>query len=183
MSEKPAQRGNASTDTDPFTALGLPPRYDLEPSAVRSAHLRKVAALHPDRIADPVRQVEAARELAAANEANAILLDPERRADALLRRLGGPAKEDDRTLPDGFLVETMELREAMEEATASNDPARRAEFETLVADRRSGHQDAVAALFLRALTEPSPEALTLIRHELNAWRYVERMAEALRGGG
>ena len=84
---------------------------------------------------------------------------------------------------DGFLVETMELREAMEEATASNDPARRAEFETLVADRRSGHQDAVAALFLRALTEPSPDALTLIRHELNAWRYVERMAEALRGGG
>lgn len=174
------QRDGRHGDADPFDALGIAPCYDIDPAVVRTAHLRKVAALHPDRIADPVRRQESARELASANEASVILLDAERRADALLRRLGGPAKEEDRTLPDGFLVETMELREAMEEATASDDPSRRAAFAALVADRRRGHHEAVGVLFARATASPSPELLTLVRHELNAWRYVERMAEALR---
>lgn len=170
--------------SDPFAALGLPRRYDLERKAVELAHLRKLALLHPDRIADPVAREQAGHQMAAMNEAKTILLDDERRADALLRLLGGAAKESDRSLPEGFLVEIMDLRERMESAMAGGDPAAREEFEELAEGRRAVHRAAVAELFATILGEEAgdaEDAKRRIRLELNAWRYVERMREALRG--
>ncbi|HMN95139.1 MAG TPA: DnaJ domain-containing protein [Phycisphaerales bacterium] len=181
---------------DPFALLGLPRRYDLDLRAIEGAHLRLLATLHPDRIADEVERPEAARRMAEVNAAREVLLDDERRADALVVLLGGPTREEERALPEGFLADVLELRERLDEAIASGDGSARREFERLVAEERSGHLEAVGLLLAQAgaagtragaagTIEPAALRATLkaARLRLNAWRYVERMREALRDGG
>ena len=150
---------------DPFDILGLPPRFDLTPPEIRTAHLSRVARLHPDAAGSD-------DEAAAVNDARKILEDPESRARALLARLGPNAPDAD-ALPDGFLMEIMEIREAMESAA---DLER---FETLAASRRAAHVDRIDQLFRACGPSPSSERLAEIRKELNAWRYTERMIEQL----
>jgi len=153
------------TPPDPFDLLGLPPRFDLALADIRAAHLSRVARLHPDAAGSD-------DEAAVVNDARKILEDPESRARALLDRLGSDVPAPD-ALPDGFLMEIMEIREAMETTT---DLAR---FETLAESRRAAHVQRIERLFDTAGPHPSPDRLAEIRMELNAWRYTERMIEQL----
>jgi len=168
---------------DPFGALGFPKRFDLDPTAVRTAHLRRTAVAHPDRLAEPLARAEAERVLAELNEARDLLLDDERRANALLAALGGAPPEADRSLPDGFLIEVLEIREWMEDALGSRDPARRTEVEAWADTRRRDYRAQVAACFERLIaagdTVDAASHATDIRTLLNAWRYIERMIEQL----
>lgn len=158
--------------TDPFAALGLPRRFDLAPAAVLAAHLRKAAAAHPDRISDPMAQVQAAAEAARINDAKAMLMDDEQRANALLTLLGGPTKEQDKSLPDGFLIAMLQVREQMEA-----EVEQRPKWEAWAAQQRAAYRQAAQDLFDRAQDDPA--ALRAIRRQLNAWRYIERMIEQL----
>ncbi len=161
---------------DPFALLGLPRTFDLDPAAIRRAHLAAVTRLHPDA-AD-----EEPDESAELNRAKQVLMDPERRADALLRLLGGPSKEADKTLPGGggYLMQMMQTREEIE--SASTDEARQT-WRTWAAELRAEYIQRVSELFSRAThsTTPDPAVLKEIRVQLNAWRYVERMVEQLDG--
>lgn len=165
---------------DAFDILGLQPTFTLEPSAIRRAYLARVATLHPDS-ADP-NDADRGRTTAALHQAKATLEDPERRAAALLARLGGPTKEQDKSLPPGFLMETLEMRERIEAALSSGDPEARASIQRDAASRRGAHIARVTELFLAASTPPTDESLRAIRTELNAWRYVERLIEQLDPG-
>ncbi|MGH7130588.1 MAG: iron-sulfur cluster co-chaperone HscB C-terminal domain-containing protein [Phycisphaerales bacterium] len=166
------------TRRDAFDILGVAARFDLDLPAVQRAYLARSADVHPDRAGEAGEQLAA--EL---NDAKRVLEDPERRAGALLARLGGPSKEADRSLPDGFLMEMMELRESAEAAGASGD---RAEVDRWIADaerRRKGHIESVGRAFAAVGAAPTGDQLRAIRRELNAWRYIERMIEQLDGGG
>lgn len=170
--------------TDPFDTLGLPPAFDLDPAALQRAYLQRSAALHPDHAApDPAGGPEAA----ALNDAKAVLEDPERRAEALLIRLGGPARSEDRSLPPAFLPEIMAIREEIEEDRASGDPSRMERWEDWANERRAGHIAAVSRLFAEHAAAASEadraEILRKIRLELNVWRYTERLLEQLEPGG
>ncbi|CAG0955213.1 hypothetical protein PHYC_00425 [Phycisphaerales bacterium] len=154
---------------DPFAVLGLSPGFDLDRQAIERAYLRKAAALHPDAAG------EASSEQAAdLNRARAALADSERRAEALLRRLGGPEKERDKSLPTGFLMEIMEVREQVEAALAEADEPGRAHWRAWALDQRSEYERRISELF-----RAGPPPLTEIRKTLNAWRYVERLLEQL----
>ncbi len=161
---------------DPFDLLGLPPTFDLDRAAIDRAYLSRAAAVHPDLAAgDP----EAPRRSALLNRARSILSDPESRAAALLARLGGPSKESDRSLPDGFLAEILEVREEIEAAARSTDHAARARWEAWADERRAAHIAEISRLF----AAPDAPPLRAIRMELNAWRYVERLIEQLDTAG
>jgi len=171
--------GIGSVDAaDPFERLGLPPRFDLETDAIDRAWIRRAAECHPDRAADPVAAAEASRRAAALNDARTTLRDPERRADRLLRRLGGPSAAEEKGLPPAFLAGMMELRERVEEAVADADPAAREEIEREVAAERDDLIARVGALFVEAADDP--DRLREIRLELNVWRYQERLLAELR---
>src|SRR5262245_27211412 len=114
----------------------------------------RAAAVHPDLAAD-----EEADRAAGLNKARATLEDPERRAGALLARLGGPGKSEDKSLPAGFLMSIMETREAVEEALGSKDPSARARWEAWAQEQRGEHQRRVASLF--AAVGDSRDAATL----------------------
>jgi curved DNA-binding protein CbpA len=89
---------------DPFDALGLPASFDLDQGEIERAYFARSAAVHPDVAAG---DDEAQRRMTILNQAKRTLDDPERRADALLIRLGGPPREQDRSLPPDFLMEIM----------------------------------------------------------------------------
>lgn len=162
---------------DAFTTLGLEPRFDVTGEAVERAYLRRAAAVHPDRGDD---DGVAAAEL---NLAREVLANPESRANALLARLGGPGAGQDKSLPSEFLVEMMEVREAIE--AARSDAAESARWVRWADERRAEYVARLTGLFAA-----SPPVLAEIRRELNAWRYIERLIEQLdpsydpaRGGG
>lgn len=162
---------------DAFAVLGLPRSFEIDPRALQAAYLRRAAALHPDRIADPFQREEAQRSAAALNDARALLADDEQRANLLLRLAGGPAKEEDQSLPEGFLIEMMDIRQELEAALARGDEAERARLETWARNRREQHIATVRNLFAALGDNPTREGLAAIRRELNAWRYIERMLE------
>lgn len=163
---------------DPFSVLGLRPRFDLDPAEVERAFLVRVAAAHPDHAADDLPGPDDAdAAVALLSHARETLLDAERRAVAILTLLGGADALADRSLPAGFLQEILEVREAMEaELAAEGEPARRRWVEWAAA-RRHGHVTRLQGWF-GAASPPLAE----IRRELNAWRYVERMLEQLDAG-
>lgn len=163
-----------SQHPDPFAALGLPRRFDLADDRIEAAFLARLAGVHPDLAGE-----NAALDAAALTGARATLADPERRATALLALLGGPAAGDDRSLPDAFLMEIMELREQIESELASGGAAARERWTAFAEGRRREHTERVAALFAALTDPPADTDLRAIRLELNAWRYTERLIEQL----
>lgn len=165
--------------SDPFDLLGLPAAFDLTSEQVERGYLRRVAALHPDLAGDGGETLAGSAEL---NQARDVLRDAERRAEALLRRLGGPDKSSDKALPDGFLMDILETREAIEEAVgrgAARDPAEMERWRGWARERRGEYLAAVSALFREAGGAKGDGTLRAIRRELNAWRYIERLIEQL----
>lgn len=164
---------------DPFAILGVPRRFDVDAAQVHRAYLMRSATLHPDLGEAPG---PAGDDSAALNRAKAILDDPEQRADTLLILLGGPTREAERALPDGFLMEIMDTRERLDEALRTGDRAAAAAFEEWAFTQRAAHIAAARERFEQLSSPPAPAALRDIRRELNAWRYIERMLEQLRDG-
>jgi DnaJ-domain-containing protein 1 len=173
--------GREST-SDPFAVLGLARRFGLADSEIERAFLTRLGGVHPDLAGE-----EASLDAAALTEARATLADPERRGVALLALLGGPSASEDRSLPAGFLMEMMELRERIESELADasaggggagGEEAARARWASFGEERRRGHMERVAALFEGMGADPAG-VLARVREELNAWRYTERLIEQL----
>lgn len=165
---------------DPFAVLGLPRVYALDRAEIERKYLTRVAEMHPDLVgADAMGAMGAddmhvAGKVSALNEAKHALEDPEKRAIALWKLLGGV---DDNALPEGFLMEMMEVRQEIE--GVSTDPER-ARWEAWVEARRGEYERRVAALFAKVdAGRANPDVLKAVKVELNAWRYVERLAEQL----
>jgi DnaJ-domain-containing protein 1 len=165
--------------TDPFDVLGLAPSFDVSVAEVERAYLARAAGLHPDLGGSSVETPDPERESARLNAARATLRDAEKRAGALLARLGGPSASQDRSLPDGFLLEILEIREQVEEAAASGDPEQIARWEAWAGEERARYTRQVSALFAQLGEPPEANALSSIRTTLNAWRYIERLIEQL----
>ncbi len=159
---------------DPFEALGLPARFDLSVEEVAHAWRARAAGLHPDRQGGAAAGVdgEILRRSAELNEAKRALEDPERRAEALMRKLGGPSASEEKGLPEGTLVEFMGAREELEEARASGDAGGVERWRAWAEERKRGHVARVGELIERG-------ELRAARVEMNAWRYAERMLEQI----
>ena len=147
---------------DPFEALGLEPRFDLEAASIDAAWMRRLRAAHPDRAGGGAEHSEIARSAATLNEARAILRDPLRRGAAL---------------PPSFLPEMLELRERLEEAIDAGEEAGLLELAEEIDGRRSSVLTRLATLFAEPRAAPISNATRL---ELNVLRYLDRVREELR---
>ena len=166
---------------DPFQMLGLPPRFDLNQADLHAKFIQASSATHPDRYTDPVQQAQAAERAAEVNQAYAVLSDPERRADALLTLLGGPAKDQDKSLPPALLMDMMEVREQLEQAVADNNQAELDKLRDWADDQRDAHLKMIKNLFADTQDELPAGAAKSIRLELNALRYIQRMLDQMPG--
>jgi len=108
-----------------FEFIGLPVSYhlDLEQLSERSRELQKT--LHPDRythLSDREQRM-AVQYMAHLNEVVATLKSPLLRAQYLLQLQGIDTTSESSTPMDSmFLMQQMELRERLEEATSADDP-------------------------------------------------------------
>ena len=166
------------TIPNPFFALGLEPRFALDPADIRRRTMRAAIRLHPDRAADPVSASEQAIELASINEAAGVLLDEIARAEAIIRFHDGPSPSEDHSLPEGFLEAMLSTRMELEEAVESGNEAGKSALEEWARSEWAERRNAVADL-LDQDPVPGSDRLISARREINRWRYSQRMLEQL----
>jgi len=130
---------------DPFDTLGLPARFDLDPTELEQRYRDLQKQLHPDKhvLGSASERRASLSHAVSVNEAYRALKDDLKRAEALVLRLGGSADEKRGSQDPELLMEVMELREAMAEARDERDLER---AKQLSADVRSREQEARAAL-------------------------------------
>lgn len=111
---------------DPFAALGVEPRFDLDPRELEQRHRELSRALHPDRHAGepPAQRRLALSRAIEVNEAYRALKDPIRRAEGVLQKRGVATGETKEPKPSpALLMEMMEAREALADAVRAKDIA------------------------------------------------------------
>jgi molecular chaperone HscB len=157
---------------DPFAALGVEPRFDLAADELESRFRELSRKLHPDRFAkapanERMLSLQAATTL---NDSYRKLKQPLRRAEALLARGGMAIAETDKVGPE-FLMEMMELGEAIHDARDAGDANALAGATGVVRGKRDA---AMTALADRLAAGDLAEA----KEQLIAIRYFDRLLEA-----
>jgi molecular chaperone HscB len=113
---------------DDFTLFGLPQHHALDRTALDARWRQLQSEVHPDRFASEgaAAQRVAMQWAVRVNEAYARLKDPLARAAYLCTLRGAPiAAESNTAMPAAFLMQQMQWREELDEATTA------AEVETL----------------------------------------------------
>lgn len=171
MSSEPAPTSAGSTP-DPFALLGLAPRFDLDLAELERSYHEQSKLVHPDRFATApaAERVVALARARALNDAYQLLRKPTSRAEHLLAR-AGQAIGDREQLEPAFLMEILELREALAEATARAELPEVARLQGEMAARRK-------ALLAELVTTATASAWPQAKRVLIALRYVDRYLEA-----
>ncbi|HVJ21873.1 MAG TPA: Fe-S protein assembly co-chaperone HscB [Polyangiaceae bacterium] len=160
---------------DPFQTLGVEPVFTLDLPALEQRHRELSRALHPDRFTGrPASERRQALSRAIeVNEAFRTLRDPLQRAEAMLRRIGFERAEGEEPKPaPDFLMEVMELREALTDARRAADLARVRELATAVGSSETKARDALAKLFTAA-----PVDVSAVERRMGELRYFRRFLD------
>jgi molecular chaperone HscB len=169
-----------------FEILGLAPAYAIDAADLRRRLLRFSRLTHPDYFATAgkAEKERAERATAMLNSAFALLSDDAARADHLVRMLGGPDENTERSMPKEFLMEVLEWNETLEAArTGDAVPAERLEELRRELEAKRVEALATVAGILEPLPASGAESLRDARRALNVVRYVDRALaelEALR---
>ena len=162
-----------------FELLGLPKGLDVDDDALDEGLRSLQRRLHPDRFATSTQEQRDLADAASSivNGATAVLRDDLKRADYLLLLETGTSVLDDetRTAPPSLLMEVMEVREAIDDATDGGA------LEALVAANDARVVDAKARL--RAEVDGGDlEAASNVVVELNFYGKIEGEALAKADG-
>jgi len=154
-----------------FAILGVPESYDLSGDDLERKYRELSLRLHPDRFAKApaAERVAALSKSTALNEAYRTLRSPVGRAEHLLELAGKPLREGE-TVDQAFLLEILELREALAEARAADDTARADTLGAEVAARREAALGRLPELFAAG-------SLDEAKAELIALRYFQRFLD------
>jgi len=125
MSKTSAAAGKALTSSgDHFELFGLTPAFALDAEALEASYRRIQSQVHPDRFAhagDAERRASL-QWTTRVNEAYRTLKNPVQRASHILSLHGvDVAFETNTAMPEKFLMQQMELREALENAERAKD--------------------------------------------------------------
>ncbi len=136
-------------DLDHFARLSAPRRFDVDLAALQKNFLEQSRSLHPDfwRGKSEAEHAQAQRAAAALNEAYGVLRDEFKRAEYLILLLGGPGPNDDKSVPNGFLMEVFKLKGAIPKAKAAGDEDRIDAITTDLEDRLGQWRGKVATAF------------------------------------
>lgn len=156
-----------------FQRLAVPACEAVDGAQVETNYLRLSRLLHPDfqGQADDAAQQRALRNSARLNEALSTLTDAQRRAEYLLGLLDPEALDRHKQLAPGFLMESMELSEEIEEGDAPTRTRIAGDVRQQIAERMSE----VAAEAARA--EPDTARLAVLLHEVRVLRRILRDTE------
>ncbi len=162
-----------------FAVLGLKIAFAQEADEVTAAHRARQRKVHPDRFASktPRERRFSLEHATALNDAVRILKDPQRRAEYLLQLRGvkvGAEGEDRVQLDPMFLMEIMEIREAIEELDFKDAHTERGQIHNEVVTRFEGTVQALGEA-LDASEETPPRLI----QQAAQLRYLRRIIEEL----
>ena len=161
---------NLNLQSNDFEIFGLSPRFELDRAALDARWKALQREAHPDRFAtaDAQAQRQAMQWSVRINEAYQRLKDPLKRAAYLCELQGAPIQaEDNTTMPTSFLMQQMQWREDLDEATRLEDLERMAD--EVSAARRAMLQD------LQTAADVHHDWPVLAQH-VRALMFVERFA-------
>lgn len=173
---------NEAEDVDhsPFAVLGLEPSFEVDTKDLKKRLRRLTRLVHPDFFATASQEeLELAeRQNARLNASYEIVEHDVKRADWLVRSLGGPGEKDLGCMPQAFLMEVMEWNETLDD----HEPGSAA-YEAMETELERERESLVAdiARHLDPLPSPGDDALKEVRKSLNALRYVERALSRVKG--
>ena len=170
--------------TDHFALLGVPRAFNVDLTALERAHLKASRLVHPDYFGGKPKeeQAQAMRLTALLNDAYQTVREPVRRAEYLLRLLGGKTASADRTTPPCFLAEMLELREETDDPALP--AARKSDLLRDVNSRIEALLAQLPPLFEKALPASLSQRagfLQALRSALNSYYYLETLRENLSG--
>lgn len=163
---------------DHFATFGMAPSFAVDTAALEAKYLDLQRVHHPDHAAagtDAERRSASLRS-AAVNEAYRVLRDPVRRAE-LLCRLGGidlDVTDGERgapAMPQGFLIDMIERREALAESRGRGFAALDALRESVVVEHDASLARASAAFGARDIRKA---AIALVER-----RYFQRLVDEI----
>jgi molecular chaperone HscB len=154
-----------------FELLGLPARFDLDPSLIERAFFDRTKELHPDRFASApaAERVAALSRSRALNDAYQTLKKPVGRAEYLLERAGVTIGDNERLEPE-MIMQVLELREELAEARVGKDLPAVERLQGQMKQRREQALNELGELF--AANDPTGAKRVLI-----ALRYIDRYLE------
>lgn len=132
---------------DYFELFGLSPSFHLKQAQLDDVYHKIQTRLHPDRhvSAGPQQQRLAEQKSALVNEAYRVLSNDCERADYLLNLRGQTVEDQSHTTQDeDFLLEQMELRQALDECS---DAERLHALQATITDKSSSAAARFAALY------------------------------------
>ncbi|MFA7096218.1 MAG: co-chaperone HscB [Gammaproteobacteria bacterium] len=160
-----------------FEIFGLPARFALDQEQLAERYRELQRAVHPDRYANAGAQERrlAVQRAAQINEAFQVLRDPLARAKYLLELHGVQVDDGQNTAMDPvFLMEQMELREALSEVRGHAEP--QAALARLFQDISARIQD-LTALLGGELDRATPDALRQARDNVRKLQFLGRLRE------
>jgi len=159
-----------------FELFGLPIGFDLqgEELALRYRDLQR--ALHPDRFANASDQERrlSVQQAARVNEGFRTLKSPLLRARYLLEVAGLPLDDTDTSMDPGFLMQQMELREALEAVRHSKEPF--AALERVRTEIETGERQLVSGLG-PLFGQGDRPALEKARQEVRKMQFMQRLLQ------
>ena len=107
-----------------FDLLSLPVDYQVDLTLLNAHYLELQKVIHPDKFANhSEQQLLAVQKAAEVNDALQTLKHPLKRAEYMLAERGVDIRAEQQTLQDPmFLMQQMELREALEEISSAAEP-------------------------------------------------------------
>lgn len=165
------------TKPTPFEAFGLEPAYAVDQADLKKRLMRFARAMHPDYFATQgnEQRERAERNTAELNAAYELLRDDLERASWLIEHRGGPTEQQERAMPQEFLIDVLDWNEAIEAAREA--PLGSAEHDALFDVERdlASHYDEAFRQLGKLLTGATDrDALVEARRELNELRYIQR---------
>jgi len=159
-----------------FELFGLNAAFDIDPAELHTRQQRLQAAYHPDRhVASSEQQKRVSVQMASwINQAYETLRDPVKRSRYLLEISGASLPDDSATTADAsFLMEQMELREAVDSCRQAQDGLERCEA---IAGRLRQRADELAREFVERFTTGEIEAAIDASRKM---QFVQRIQQQL----
>lgn len=159
-----------------FELFGLNPVFDVDPAELHARQQRLQATYHPDRhVAASEQEKRLSVQMASwVNQAYETLRDPVKRSRYLLEISGASLPDDSATTADTtFLMEQIELREAVDACRQGGDAFDRSEA---VAARLQQRANQLARDFVEAFEAGETEAAIDVSRKM---QFVQRIQQQL----
>ncbi len=168
--------------TNYFDFFDLPPAVEIDESLLRKRFLLNSKRFHPDfHTLETTEAQQHALEMASLNnEAWLVLSDFDRRIKHLLQLQDALPEEGQQKLPQDFLMEVMELNEALMEAELNPEPHAIQQLKATVEDLEQNCQQALNQALEGGVVYPlSAQQLEALKNFYLKKRYLLRIRENL----